>query len=246
MCQFMKINKIKAFKIIITVLIIALITGIIVYILPVLRDLNTEAGQIAFRNKVNNSGLLGLLWLFGIQFAQIFLIFVPGEPIEVLAGMCYGSIGGTIFIMISAAIISTFIFFLVRKFGRKFVYNFCDKRKVKHIENMKIFQNPRKIEKVLLILFLLPGTPKDFLSYVSGLLPIKPLNYILISTLARFPSVISSTIAGENLAVGNWKISITIYAITFLVVGLIIFLMNKFDKSKVTEETLNTLKEENL
>lgn len=242
----MKIDKIKIFKILMTILIITLIGGVIAYIIPVLMELNTEAGQIAFRDKVNNLGPLGLLWLFGIQFAQIFLIFLPGEPIEVLAGMCYGSVGGTLFVMISASIISVFIFFLVRKFGRKFVYNFCDKKKVKQIENLKIFQNPRKIEKVLLILFLIPGTPKDFLSYVAGLLPIKPVNYILIATLARFPSVISSTIAGENIAVGNWKTSISIYIVTFLIVALIILLMNKFDKTKVTEEALNILKEEKL
>ena len=103
--------------------------------------------------------------------------------------------------------------------------------------NSKLFQNPKKIEKILLILFLLPGTPKDLLSYIAGLLPIKPARYIVISSLARFPSVISSTLAGANIAVGNWKISILIYLITFAAVGLIIFIMNKFDKSKVTEET---------
>lgn len=242
----MKKNEIKILKILMFILIIALISGILVYIIPVLRDLNTEAGQIAFRNRVNDSGWVGMLWLFGIQVAQIFLIFVPGEPIEVLAGMCYGSLWGTVFIMISAAIISSSIFFLVRKFGRRFVYNFCDKRKVKRIENLKIFKNPRKIEKVLLILFLLPGTPKDFFAYVSGLLPVKPLNYVIISSLARFPSVISSTIVGDNLATGNWKISIIVYVITFVVVGLIIYIMNKLDKTKVTEETLNVLKNEEL
>ena len=75
--------------------------------------------------------------------------------------------------------------------------------------------NRKKIEKVLLILFLLPGTPKDFLSYVSGLLPIKPARYIVISSLARFPSVISSTMAGASLVAGNWKMSVLIYFITF-------------------------------
>ena len=242
----MKLTNIKIFKILMMVLGIVLIIGIIVYIAPVIKDLNTNEGQIAFRNKVNSSGFLGLLWLFGIQVAQIFLILIPGEPIEVLAGMCYGGIWGTVFIILSATIISTTIFFLVRKFGKKFVYNFCDKEKVAKIENSKLFQNPKKIEKILLILFLLPGTPKDLLSYIAGLLPIKPARYIVISSLARFPSVISSTLAGANIAVGNWKISILIYLITFAAVGLIIFIMNKLDKSKITEETLNTLKNEEI
>lgn len=239
-------KKIKFFKLLMFLFIISLIAGVVAYILPVLMDLNTPAGQNAFKARIDDSGFLGLLWLFGIQVAQIFLIFVPGEPIEVLAGMCYGGLWGTVFIMVSAAIISSMIFFLVRKYGKKFVYNFCSEERVKKIENSKFFQNPKKIEKILLILFLLPGTPKDFLCYVSGLLPVKPLNYIIIATFARFPSVISSTLAGANIVSGNWQAMIGIYAVTFAAVGVIIYIMNKLDKSKVTEETLNNLKNENL
>ena len=49
--------------------------------------------------------------------------------------MCYGGLWGTVFIMVSASIISIAIYFLVRKFGRKFVYDFCDEKKVEKIEN---------------------------------------------------------------------------------------------------------------
>ena len=193
-------NKVKIFKIFLAIIVLSLFLGIIIYLFPIMKDLSTLEGQITFKEKVENSGVLGLLSLFGLQVAQIFLIIVPGEPIEILAGMCYGSLWGTIFIMLSACIISTTIFLLVRKFGRKFVYDFCDKSKVEKIENSKVFQNPKKIEFIMLILFLIPGTPKDLLVYVAGLLPIKPLKFIIISTFARFPSVITSTLAGENVA----------------------------------------------
>ena len=193
-------NKVKIFKIFLTIIVLSLFLGIIIYLFPIMKDLSTLEGQIAFKEKVENSGIFGMLSLFGLQVAQIFLIIVPGEPIEILAGMCYGSLWGTVFIMVSAFIISTTIFLLVRKFGRKFVYDFCDKSKVEKIENSKVFQNPKKIEFIMLILFLIPGTPKDLLVYVAGLLPIKPLKFIIISTFARFPSVITSTLAGENVA----------------------------------------------
>ena len=170
-----------------------------------------------------------------------FLIVLPGEPIEILAGMCYGGIGGLIFITISAAIITTMIVFLVRKLGRKFVYDFCSEEKIKKIENSKLFKNTKKIELIMIILFMVPGTPKDLLVYIAALLPIKPLRFILISTFARFPSVISSTFAGSNLVAGNWKSIIIIYLVTFLLVGLAIFIFNKFDKSKTTSETLKTI-----
>lgn len=149
-----KNNKVKIFKIILTIMVLILIIGIIAYLFPVMKNLSSLEGQVAFKQKVEDSGILGILSLFGLQVAQIFLIIVPGEPIEILAGMCYGGLWGTVFIMISAFIISTTIFLLVRKFGKKFVYSFCSEEKVKKIENSKLFNNPKKIEMIMLILFL--------------------------------------------------------------------------------------------
>lgn len=237
-----KNNKVKIFKIILAIAVIILLVGIIIYLFPVMRDLSSPEGQAAFKQRVDDSGILGMLSLFGLQFAQIFLIIVPGEPIEILAGMCYGGLWGTVFIMISAFIITTIVFFMVRKFGRKLVYSFCDEKTVAKIENSKLFQNPKKIELIMLILFLIPGTPKDLLVYIAGLLPIKPIRFILISTFARFPSVISSTLAGSNLAVGAWKKGVFFYIALILLVIIIVFIINKFDKDKTTDKVLETMK----
>ena len=236
-------KRVKAFKYILMIIVIALLIGLIVYLFPVIRNLSTPEGQIEFKNHVANLGFLGYLALFGLQFAQIFLIILPGEPIEVLAGMCYGGFGGLIFITVSVFIITAIVFFAVRKFGRKFVYSFCSKERIDKIENSKLFKNPKKIEFIMLILFLIPGTPKDLIVYIAGLLPLKPLRFILISTFARLPSVISSTFAGSSIVAGNWKVSIAIYAVTFLIVGVIIFIVNKFDKDKTAEEAMKVIKE---
>lgn len=236
-------KRVRAFKYILLVLVIALIVGLMVYLVPVMKNLSTPEGQLEFKNQVEEMGFLGFLALFGLQFAQIFLIILPGEPMEILAGMCYGGIGGTIFITISACVISSLIFFAVRKFGRKFVYSFCSKERIDKIENSKLFQNPKKIEWIMLLLFVIPGTPKDLLVYIAGLLPLKPLRFILISTFARLPSVVSSTFAGGSIVAGNWTHSIAIYAVTFLLVGIFIFVVNKFDKDKTAEKAMKVMKD---
>ena len=250
MIYFLKLKKegckmskrTKVFKWLLMIIVLALCIGLIVYLFPVIRNLSTPEGQMEFKNHVANLGALGYLALFGLQFAQIFLIVLPGEPIEILAGMCYGGIGGLIFITVSVFIITTIVFWAVRKFGRKFVYSFCSKERIDKIENSKLFKNPKKIEWIMLILFLIPGTPKDLLVYIAGLLPLKPLRFILISTFARLPSVISSTFAGSNLVAGNWKFSLIIYGATFIIVGLAIFIINKFDKDKTAEEAMKIMK----
>ena len=237
-----KKRKLKIFKISLFIIVIIILTIITIYLFPVMKNLSSKEGQIVFKQKVTNSGFYGLLLLFIIQVAQIFLFILPGEPIEILAGMCYGWFCGTIFIMVSSAMIATLIFWLVRKIGRQFVYDFSDEEKIKKIENNKIFQNPKKIELIIFILFLVPGTPKDLLTYLSGLLPIKIRRFLAISTIARIPSIVASTIAGANIAVGDWKKAIILYGIIVAVVLLFLYIFNKFDKDKTTESVLKGIK----
>lgn len=235
-------KKTKIFKLVLLGVVLAIAIVVTAYLIPVIKELGTPEGQQAFQARINDSGFLGVLMLFGLQFAQIFLFIIPGEPIEILAGICYGSIWGTVFIMVSAAIISAFIYLLVHKLGRKFIYDFVSKEKIEKIESNKIFQNPKTIRFLIFILFFIPGTPKDLLTYIAALLPIKPIEFIIISTIARFPSVISSTWAGASLLEGNWQASLLIYGVTFLIVAIIVIIMRRFDKDKITDEAIRTIK----
>lgn len=235
-------SNIKVFKCIIFVLAIFIIIYNIIYLFPIIKDITTTEGRKLFTEKITNSGFSGVLMLFSLQIAQIFLVVIPGEPLEILAGMCYGAIWGTIFILGTILTTTAIIFYLVRKLGKKFVYEFLEKKKVDKIQKSKTFNNPRKIELILFILFFIPGTPKDLLIYIGGLLPIRPLRFILISTLARFPSIISSTLAGSNIIKGEFKNILLIYIITFLLAIGTFIIINLFDKNKDTEKVFNEIK----
>ena len=237
-----KKTKLKIFKIIILIITIAICAGITVYLFPVVKKISTPEGQLQFKQKIESSGIYGILILFALQIAQIFLFIIPGEPIEILAGMCYGGLWGTVFIMLSSAIIATLIFTMVRKFGKQFIYDFCSEEKVKKFEENKLYKNPKKIEILVFILFLIPGTPKDLLTYVSGLFPIKLHRFVIISTIARIPSIVTSTLAGANIATGDWKKAILLYGIIIAVVIILIYIFNKFDKDKTAKGAIDSLK----
>ncbi len=229
-------------QIIIGIIAAVLIIIIIANLFPVMKELGTREGQLAFQEKVASTGIWGMLALFGLQFSQIFLVILPGEPIEILAGMCYGTWGGMLYILASVAIITTFMVLLVRKYGKKCIYTVFDKKKIDKIEKSKFFRNKKTIEMLMIVLFMIPGTPKDLLTYIGGILPIQPLRFICIATFARFPSVISSTMVGANLSEGDWTVSIIIYAITFVVTGIFLWLVHKLDKNKITQKAMETLK----
>ena len=130
-------------------------------------------------------------------------------------------------------ILSANIFFAVRKFGKSFIYSFVSKEKIEKLEKSKLFSNPKKLDTILFILFFIPGTPKDLFVYISGLLPVKPVRFLMISTFARFPSIISSTIVGSNLVVGNWTVIAITYIITFALAGIILYMFNKKEKVEI-------------
>lgn len=225
-------KRVKIIKITLTIFIVVALAIFLWKLAPFMKDLSTTEGQIAFKEKIDSLGFAGLLLLLGLQILQILLVVLPGEPFEVLAGMCYGAWGGCLFITVSVFITTTIIFFTVRKLGQKYLYNFFKKEKVDKVMKSKLLNNPRNLEIILCILFFLPASPKDLFVYIGGLLPIKPLRFILISTFVRFPSVITSTMVGANISTGNWKMSIIIYGVSFAVAALIIFLVTLKDRNK--------------
>ena len=214
----------KKQKIVYIISLIAIIVFLIfltVQLLPIFQSLGSDEGRMKFKEEIEGLGAKGVLMIVGLMTCQVLLPILPGEPIEVLAGLCFGPMWGMIILFLGAFISAIIIIFAVRKFGRKFIYTFVSKERIEKIENAKIFNDPKKLDMIIFILFFIPGTPKDLFVYIGGLLPIKPWKFIVISQTARFPSIISSTIAGANIVEGNWGIIIAVYAISFIIGGII-------------------------
>ena len=237
---------IRIIKLIVLIVVIAILVTSTIYMLPIMKKINTPEGQMQFKEKIASSKLTGIMMLFGLEIAQVILAILPGEPIEILAGICFGAFWGTIFLMISIFIITCVIYFFVKKYGKSFIYEFFPKEKVTKIESSKLWKNKKTIEIVMIILFLLPGTPKDLLVYIGGILPIKSSRFIIIATLLRFPSIISSTILGDQLLEKNWEIGILAYVITFLITIIIVLIINKLNQKNVTEKIIKSLKNKEL
>ena len=215
-------------KLILLLVIIVILIYSTIKLYPFLKNINSIEGRLQLKSTIDTLGIKGILLVIFLVIIQLLLAFIPGEPIEILAGMCCGTIGGLIAIFIGVFIGTCIVFFSVRKFGRNFIYSFFEKEKIYKLENNKLFLNKKKLNFILFILFFIPGTPKDLFVYLGGLLPIKPLSFLLISTFARFPSVITSTFCGANLIDGNFKMSAIVFLCTFIIsiIGIIIY--NKF------------------
>ena len=175
-----------------------------------------------FRQWVDSHGLLGPLAFLGMMLLQVFVAVIPGEPLEIGAGYAFGAVEGTILCILGAAIGSTLVFLFVRRFGVRAVEVFISREK---IQSLRFLQNTRRVHLFLLVAFLLPGTPKDVLCYVAGLTTHKHGPFILISSICRLPSIVTSTIGGNALGSGQWGMAAIVFAATLVIsaIGLWIY-----------------------
>lgn len=232
----MKEKNIKIFKIIILLAFIAIMIFMTIWLVPIFKNISTEEGRINFKNDIEGLGAKGVFAIIGLMIIQIFLPILPRRTSRNTCTECHiGPIGGLFVIFAGAFLCTALIFFAVRKFGRNFIYSFISKEKIEKLENSKLFKDEKKINTILFILFFIPGTPKDLFVYVGGLLPVSPAKFLSISTFARFPSIISSTIAGSSLVDGNWTLIAITYGATFLLAGIIAFIFSKKEKVKLSD-----------
>lgn len=175
-----------------------------------------------FRQWVDSHGLLGPLAFLGMMLLQVFVAVIPGEPLEIGAGYAFGAVEGTLLCILGAAIGSTLVFLFVRRFGVRAVEVFISREK---IHSLRFLQNTRRVHLFLLVAFLLPGTPKDVLCYVAGLTTLKLGPFILISSICRLPSIVTSTIGGSALGSGQWGMAAIVFAATLVIsaIGLWIY-----------------------
>ncbi len=213
-------NKSKTFLstdvkrlIIIIAVFLLLMVGVTAAVTPWLNRLTEPVMQEKVGLWVDTHRIVGWLIILGVQILQIIIAFIPGEPVEILAGVLFGTWGGLVLCMIGSIIASTAVFAITRKFGLQLTYRLFGKEKV---ENFAFFRDSQKVENAAFLLFLLPGTPKDMLTYIAGISKIKMSRFLLITTFARIPSIITGTIAG-NALLENWKLSLVVFIFTGIV-----------------------------
>ncbi len=186
-----------------------------------------------FRDWVDTHGVWGRLAFLGMMVFQVIIAIVPGEPLEIGAGYAFGVIEGTVLCLLGTLIGGVVIFLFVKKFGMRFVTLFVSEEK---IHSLKFLQNTRRLHLVAFILFFIPGTPKDVLTYIVGLTPMKLPAWIFITTVARIPSVVTSTIGGNALGTQEYLFAVIVFVATAVISGLGVLAYQKITKHHQEKE----------
>lgn len=167
-----------------------------------------------FRAWVDKSGFWGKIAFILMVAFQVVIALVPGEPLEIGAGYAFGAIEGTILCVAGITLGSMAVFFLVRKFGVKLVEVFFTPEKINSLKFLKV---SKKRDAIVFLIFFLPGTPKDLITYFAGITDIKPCHFFILASVARLPSVVTSTIGGGALGTEEYLSAIIVFAVTFII-----------------------------
>lgn len=198
---------------------VLLLVGLTVVLFPYVQRLAEPQTQARVEAWVQHAGIWGWLAVLGVQVLQVVVAFIPGEPIELIAGALYGAWGGLALCLCGTMLASTVIFLISKKLGKSILDILFGADKVKE---WKWLYDSQRMELVTFLLFLIPGTPKDMLTYVVGVTDMTVGKFLLLSSFARIPSVITSTMMGDSLWEGHWQTTLLVFAVTALlgVVGI--------------------------
>ncbi|MCL2831674.1 MAG: VTT domain-containing protein [Treponema sp.] len=217
------------FRLIILISLFVVVTVIVTIIFwPMIVKLGNPEYREAFGIWVKGLGAAGVFILLGIQILQIVVAVIPGGPVQLIAGAAYGPFGGLAIIAGGCALTSTLIFFTVRKLGLPLLRRFFGE---KDLNTWMFLKDSRKTARVVFILFLIPGTPKDLLTWLCPLTKLTLPMFVVLSTLARIPAMFSSTVMGSSIIGGNWKLTLAVFSVT-AVIGF----LGMWFKDKITDK----------
>ncbi|WP_449314808.1 TVP38/TMEM64 family protein [Rubneribacter sp.] len=181
---------------------------------PYVHELFEPGGIDRVIADVRNAGPVGFLILLGLQFLQIVVAFIPGEVVQIAAGMMYGPWVGALVILVGCVLSSAFIFMLVHKLGAPFVQSMVP---VKYLDKFRRFEHSGKLNVVVFILFLIPGLPKDVFTYLVPLTNMRMRTFLALANVGRIPGIVVSTYAADGLIDGRIMESVIIFAVAAVI-----------------------------
>lgn len=197
------------------VVFLVLVVAVTILMIPVMRLMMQEGGKEQLIEKIQSYGIFAPLLFVLLQVIQIVVAFIPGGPIPMIGGAVFGMVPGILLSLAGSFLGTAIVYYLVQWIGRPLLNLFV---KEEHLERFSFLTNRRKMERIVFLLFLCPGLPKDALTYIVAFnKTIPPLPLFFLTTIARFPAMALTVKMGSSLWEGNWKM-------TALVVGILILI----------------------
>lgn len=219
-----QVDKNNLVKFIGLVAFIAIVVAVVIAMWPYISDVFSEGGVDRLVDRVRDAGPAGVFVLLGMQLLQVIVAFIPGEVVQLAAGLMYGPFFGAVIILIGCVISSAIVYKLVHLLGAPFVQSMVS---TGHLEKFRKFEESGKLDIVVFILFLIPGMPKDVFTYLVPLTDMKMGRFLTLSTVGRMPGVVASTYVAYGFAEGSMVGPIVVVAIVAVLAALAVIFRDR-------------------
>lgn len=158
------------------------------------------------------------------QALQVLVAPIPGEATGFLGGFLFGAVLGFIYSLVGLSLGSSLAFGLSRWLGGRILAKLTRTGRFEKFE--ALFE--RNGALVAFLLYLFPGAPKDYLSFLLGLTKMPFKVFVLLVTVGRLPATLMLSLQGAQVYQGNYLTFLILLGITLLVGGLLIFFREHF------------------
>ncbi len=195
--------------------------------------LSYELGIIEFflndeklKNFIDSLGPFGFMGFILLQTFQVVAAPLPGEVTGLLGGYLYGTFIGTILSTIGLTLGSLLAFILGRLLGRPFVERVVDPT----ILNKFDYLLHHKGAFLVFFLFLIPGFPKDYLSYFLGLSKLSLVEFAVIAGVGRLLGTILLSLGGNYLRHQDYEKFFSLIGVAILITLIVWTFKDKIER----------------
>jgi uncharacterized membrane protein YdjX (TVP38/TMEM64 family) len=182
------------------------------------------ADRKQLRALVLSYGDLAPLVFIALQVTQVVISFIPGEATGFLGGFIFGVLQGFIYSSVGLTLGSLIAFGLSRWLGMRFVQRIV---RPELYRKFAFLQDPRGLF-VVFVFFLIPGFPKDTLSYILGVTPIPLWAFLVTMTLGRMPGTWLLSVQGAKFQAGE-----TVSWVLLVAIGTFLLLMGYLYRDRI-------------
>jgi uncharacterized membrane protein YdjX (TVP38/TMEM64 family) len=166
------------------------------------------------KETVEGWGYMGPVVFIVVQALQVIISPIPGEATGLAGGFLFGTALGFIYSTVGLTLGTLACFGIGRWLGATVVQRFVAEH---HREKMGFIV---EAEGAILcfILYLIPGFPKDIISYLFGLSPMPFWVFAALSTLGRAPGTWILSAQGSQVAPGHLRELALLLALTAAII----------------------------
>jgi uncharacterized membrane protein YdjX (TVP38/TMEM64 family) len=163
-------------------------------------------GRDELRAYVESWGAWAPAAFVAIQILQVVFAPIPGELTGAVGGFVFGAGLNILYSTIGLTVGSILGFVGGRIIGLPLVKLVASEHTLERFH----FLTEQKGALLALILFTIPGFPKDFLSYILGLSPMSFVTFVVVSTIGRLPGTVLLSYSGSAVYEEDWTLLIVL------------------------------------